>query len=167
MKDELWRNSAVDLAAAIARKQVSSREVVEAHLARTAEVNPKVNAVTATLAEEALAAADAADRAVAAGAELGVLHGVPFSVKENIDLAGSPTTQGIVAMAEMRRRRTPRTSASSRRSAPSPSPAPTSPTLACAGTRTMPCVGPPATPGTPPSRRAAPAAARAPPSPRA
>ena len=102
MKDELWRNSAVDLAAAIARKQVSSREVVEAHLARTAEVNPKVNAVTATLAEEALAAADAADRAVAAGAERGVLHGVPFSVKENIDLAGSPTTQGIVAMAEMR-----------------------------------------------------------------
>jgi amidase len=48
------------------------------------------------LAEEALAAADAAD----AGASRGPLHGVPFTVKENIDVAGTPTTLGVAALAE-------------------------------------------------------------------
>lgn len=100
MSNEPWRLGAADLAAAIRSKKLSSREVVQSHLDRIAAVNPKLNAVTVTLAESALAAADAADHAVAAGGTLGPLHGVPFTVKENIDLAGSATTQGIVAMAE-------------------------------------------------------------------
>ncbi len=96
MSDELWRLGASDLAEAIRTKKVSSREAVEAHLARIDAVNPAVNAVTVVLAESARAAAVAADRAVASGAELGPLHGVPMTVKENIDVAGSATTNGLV-----------------------------------------------------------------------
>lgn len=89
---ELWRHSAIELAQMIARKQTSSREVVEAHLARIAAVNPKVNAVVKVLTEEARKGADEADRKVAAGEPLGPLHGVPFTIKENIDHAGAATT---------------------------------------------------------------------------
>lgn len=98
MADELWKLGAVDLAAAIRSKQASSREVVSAHLDRIAAVNPSLNAITVTLAESALSAADAADAVLASGAQVGPLHGVPFTSKENIDVAGSPTTQGVVAM---------------------------------------------------------------------
>jgi amidase len=97
---ELWRSSAVELAAAIRSRQISCREVVEAHLLRIEAVNPAVNAVVLVLGEEALAAADAADRTVAAGVELPPLHGVPFTIKDAIDLAGTPTTQGLRAMAQ-------------------------------------------------------------------
>jgi amidase len=100
MTDELWRHNAVDLAHLIASKQVSSREVVEAHLARIDEVNPSVNAVVRVLAESALSSADAADAAVARGDALGSLHGVPITVKENIDCVGSPTTNGVHAFAD-------------------------------------------------------------------
>ncbi|TFU05807.1 indole acetimide hydrolase [Polymorphobacter arshaanensis] len=99
MGNELWRNSATELAAMIARRDTSSRAVVEAHLARIAAVNPAVNAVVSTDAAGALAAADAADKAVAAGAALGPFHGVPFSVKANIDQVGVPTTHGVPAFA--------------------------------------------------------------------
>lgn len=97
--NELWKFGAGELARMVAGKQVSSREVVESHLDRIASVNPRLNAVVKVLADEARAGADAADRAVSAGVPLGPLHGVPFTVKENIDLAGTPTTQGIVALA--------------------------------------------------------------------
>ena len=96
---ELWRLSAGELAKRIATKQVSSAEVIEAHLARIEAVNPKVNAVVRVLAAEARAAAGEADRLVAAGGPLGPLHGVPCTVKENIDMAGLPTTWGVPALA--------------------------------------------------------------------
>jgi amidase len=96
---DLWRMSATDLAGAIRSRQASSQEVIEAHLRRIEAVNPAVNAVTVVLAEQALDAAKAADRAVAGGGDLPPLHGVPFTVKENVDLAGTPTTQGIKALA--------------------------------------------------------------------
>lgn len=97
---DLWRLGASDLAHLIRSREVSSTEVVTAHLDRIAAVNPAVNAVTVTLADTALAAAEQADRALASGTPVGPLHGVPMTVKENIDLRGSATTQGIVAMAE-------------------------------------------------------------------
>src|SRR4051794_25718460 len=96
---ELWRRSATELAAAIATGEVSSTEVVQAHLDRIEAVNPTVNAVTRVLADEALLAAKEADRARAAGESIGVFHGVPFTVKENIDVAGTPTTHGVPALA--------------------------------------------------------------------
>jgi amidase len=95
---ELWRLSATELAEAIRSKQASSREVVQAHLRRIEAVNPSINAVTVVLGEQAIEAAKAADRAVAAGGELPPLHGVPFTVKGNIDLAGTPTTHGAKAL---------------------------------------------------------------------
>ena len=98
MPNELWRLGVAELAKAIREKQVSSREVVQAHLTRIDAVNGKLNAVTVVLQEEALRAAEEADRAMAKGAALGPLHGVPMTVKENIDLAHSPTTQGVVAL---------------------------------------------------------------------
>ena len=97
---ELWRKGAVELAAMIRDREVSSREVVQAHLDRVETVNPHLNAIVRLLPDQALAAADAADRAVTDGDKLGPLHGVPFTVKENIDLAGTPTTQGVPVLAE-------------------------------------------------------------------
>jgi amidase len=96
---ELWRMSAAELAQAIRSKQASSRAVVEAHLQRIEAVNPSVNAVTVVLGEQAVEAAKAADRAVAAGGDLPPFHGVPFTVKGNVDLAGTPTTHGAKALA--------------------------------------------------------------------
>lgn len=96
---ELWQLGALELADRIRSKEVSSREVLEAHLARVGECNGALNAIVRLLTDEARTAADAADAAVAAGARLGRLHGVPCTVKENIDLAGTPTTQGVAALA--------------------------------------------------------------------
>jgi aspartyl-tRNA(Asn)/glutamyl-tRNA(Gln) amidotransferase subunit A len=67
---------------------------VQAYLDRVAAVNPKINAVVTLMADSALKAADAADKAVASGAELGPLHGVPFSIKDLLDDAGTPTKRG-------------------------------------------------------------------------
>jgi amidase len=97
---ELWRMSATELADVISTRQASSREVVEAHLRRIEAINPSINAVTMVLADQALEAATAADRAVVRGGDLPPLHGVPFTVKANIDLAGTPTTHGMKALAE-------------------------------------------------------------------
>jgi amidase len=95
---DLWQLDALELGRMIDDRTVSSREVVQAHLDRIGEINPRVNAVVEALADRALAEADAADRALRAGERRGELHGVPFAVKSNIDLAGSATTQGVVAL---------------------------------------------------------------------
>ena len=99
MSAELWRMSATALAALIRDRQVSVHEVVETHLRRIDAVNPTLNAIVIRLDEQALAAADTADRAVAAGDQLPPLHGVPFTIKECFDLAGTPTTDGWKVLA--------------------------------------------------------------------
>lgn len=98
--NELCTQGAAELAAMIRERRVTSVEVVEAYLARIRDVNASVNAVTATLADSALPAAMAVDRAVKAGQPLGPLAGVPFSIKENVDVAGSATSWGTLALAE-------------------------------------------------------------------
>ena len=85
---------ATALAALIRTKQLSSREVVQAHLDRIEAVNPKINAVVTLMAEQALTSADAADKAVTTGVPLGPLHGVPFSIKDSLDTAGVLTQRG-------------------------------------------------------------------------
>jgi amidase len=97
---EPWQLGALELAAAIRNGETTSREVIDSHLARIEAVNGHVNAVVRVLADDARTAADAADRVVASGDPLPPLHGVPFTVKENIDLAGTPTTQGLLALAD-------------------------------------------------------------------
>ncbi len=85
---------ATALAELIRTKRITSKEVVQAHLDRIESVNPKINAIVTLMADAALKSADAADRAVASGAELGPLHGVPFTVKDSIDTAGVLTQRG-------------------------------------------------------------------------
>lgn len=98
--DALWTKNAMELAALIRHGHVTSREVVQAHLDRIDAVNGHLNAIVHRLDETALAHADAADRMLAEGhGAVGPLHGVPFTVKENIDVAGTPTTSGIPALA--------------------------------------------------------------------
>ena len=87
MIDTITRMDASRLAKLIASRELSSVEVVRAHLDRIEEVNPRLNAIV-TLADTALDAAGKADAAVKSGAKLGPLHGVPFTVKDSIDTAG-------------------------------------------------------------------------------
>ncbi len=100
MAGEVWTKSATEIAGLIASGQVSATEVLEAHLARIEEVNPSVNAVVRQLTDEARSAAADADAAVLRGDDLGPLHGVPFSVKDDIDVAGDSTTYGIPLLAD-------------------------------------------------------------------
>lgn len=98
MGDEPWTMSASALAAAIRDRRITSRAVIESHLERIAQVNTAVNAITVVLEEPAMRAAEEADRAVDFGNEIGPLHGVPFTIKENIDVAGSATTMGVLGL---------------------------------------------------------------------
>ncbi len=98
--NELCTQGAAELAAMIRDRQVKSRDVVDACLARIEEVNRTVNAVTVTLADSARAAAATVDKALAAGERLGPLAGVPFTIKENVDVKGSATTWGVKALAD-------------------------------------------------------------------
>lgn len=93
MSDLLYQ-SALALARRIRRRDVSAREVVAAHLQRITEVEERINAVTERLDVEALAAADAADAALARGEAVGPFHGVPVTIKECLSLAGKRTTCG-------------------------------------------------------------------------
>jgi len=86
--------SAAELAAAIRRKEVSSRELVEHYLARIQRFNSQVNAVVTLDPDGVLARADAADAALARGDIAGPLHGVPITIKDTIETAGMRTTAG-------------------------------------------------------------------------
>jgi amidase len=85
---------ASELARRIADRQISSGEVVAAHLDRITEVNGELRAVIALRTEEALAEAKAADTALACGEPTGPLHGVPVTVKDWIEVAGLPCVAG-------------------------------------------------------------------------
>ena len=99
--DDLWRLDAHELAAGVRTKLYSAREVVESVLNRIAEKNPELNAITVEFPDEAMAAAEAADGAVSAGQAIGPLHGVPVTIKENIDVAGQATPNGVPAFANL------------------------------------------------------------------
>lgn len=92
---DLWRLTAAEITAGIARGDFSAREVAEATLARLDAVNPAINAVVQEMPEEALAAADAVDAARAAGQRPGALAGVPVTVKVNVDQKGFANTNGL------------------------------------------------------------------------
>ncbi|MCC6790540.1 MAG: amidase [Thermomicrobiales bacterium] len=86
---------ATELAGRIRRREISAHEVMAAHLDQLARVNPTINAIVSKLDDEAcLALADEADRALAAGAEVGPLHGLPIAFKDLDDAVGFPTTFG-------------------------------------------------------------------------
>jgi len=95
--DELFYQSATKLAEMIRTKQVSSEEVVQAFLDRIAAVEPKIQAVLHLAADQALARAREADAALGRGENGGPLHGVPISLKDELETAGIPCTCGAPA----------------------------------------------------------------------
>ena len=92
---DLWRLSAVELAARIRKREVSAREAAQSALQRLDAVNPAINAVVDHRPETVLAQADEVDAALARGEEAGPLAGVPVTVKVNVDQAGFATTNGV------------------------------------------------------------------------
>lgn len=100
MTDALWAWSAGKLAHGIRTGKISSREATESAFARMDAVNPDINAVVMPMREQALKEADQADQAVREGKPLGVLHGVPVTIKMNVDVAGMPRTNGLKIYAD-------------------------------------------------------------------
>ena len=83
---------AIDIAAAVRKGERSARDVVDEHLARIAERDGELHAFNLVLADEARAAAEAVDAAVARGEDPGPLAGVPVALKDNLCTRGIPTT---------------------------------------------------------------------------
>ncbi|MEW6107097.1 MAG: amidase [Bacillota bacterium] len=99
--DELIYAPATALAKAIRTKAVSSTEVIDAYLRRIEAVNPRLNAIVQLTADTARAEARAADAALARGESTGPLHGVPLTIKDNIETAGVTCTAGTKGRATL------------------------------------------------------------------
>jgi amidase len=99
---ELATATASQLAARLRKKDVSSVELTEAHIARIEALDGPINAVVVRDFERARSDARAADAALAKGEANRPLLGVPMTVKESYDLAGHPTTWGLEAFREHR-----------------------------------------------------------------
>ncbi len=91
---ELHYASAIELAAKIKRRDISAVELLDHFLRRVEKYNPRLNAIIWMDVDGARTRARAADDALARGEDWGPLHGVPMTVKEAYNLAGSPTTWG-------------------------------------------------------------------------
>ncbi|WP_341887084.1 amidase family protein [Variovorax sp. YR752] len=94
---QLWQLEAADLAQRIKAREVSCVDAVRSSLARLDAVNPQLNAVVDRCADEALGAAAQADAALASGEATGPLHGVPVTIKVNVDQRAHATTNGVEA----------------------------------------------------------------------
>ena len=92
---DLWRLSAVELAARIRKREVSAREAAQSALGRLDAVNPAINAVVDHRPDDVLAQAAQVDAMLARGEDPGPLAGVPVTVKINVDQAGYATTNGV------------------------------------------------------------------------
>ena len=92
--DKLHWKSATEIARLIRGKKVTASDVLEHFLTRVDRFNPKLNAIIWQDRERARKRAKAADAALAKGELWGPLHGVPMTIKESYNVAGSPTTWG-------------------------------------------------------------------------
>jgi amidase len=91
---DLHFRTALELAAAIPRREFGCRELLEHHLERIERLNPRINAVVTLDVERAREHADAADRMLARHEVVGPLHGLPMTVKDTFEVAGVRTTAG-------------------------------------------------------------------------
>lgn len=96
-----WQLGAAALAALTRAGEVGAEEAVRSAVERMRAVNPALNAVVEDLGETALARARALDRARAGGAVPGPLHGVPVTIKINVDQKGHATSNGVVALSDV------------------------------------------------------------------
>ena len=96
--DQLHYKSAVELAGLIRRKKVGCLELLDHFLARVEKYNPRLNAIVWMDKDKARKRAKAADAALKKGKRWGPLHGVPLSLKESYQVAGTPTTWGASAL---------------------------------------------------------------------
>ena len=94
----LWQWSATDIAAAARSGDVSCREVAASAVERMRTVNPSLNAVTLDLGDTALAAADALDARRRRGDPPGPLFGVPITIKDNVEVRGQRTPNGVAGL---------------------------------------------------------------------
>ena len=92
--DDLCLRPATELAALVRDRKISARELLDVHLARIERLNPQLTAIVTLDAEGARAAADAADAVLAAGEEVGPLHGLPVAHKDTHATGGMRTTWG-------------------------------------------------------------------------
>src|SRR5579864_2228677 len=88
------RSALCQMATMVRERQISPVELVDAHLRQIAAQNPRLNAFVVVLEEEAREAAKQAEATVAHGKQLGLLHGVPVTIKDSFDVAGLPTLCG-------------------------------------------------------------------------
>jgi amidase len=95
--------TATELARLIRVKELSAREVIEAHLARIEQANPGMNAIVTLLPERAMERARTADEALARGEEVGALHGLPVAHKDVALTRDVRTTFGSPIRAGLRR----------------------------------------------------------------
>jgi amidase len=84
------------MAEMVQSRQISPVELMTAHLRQIQQINPSLNAVVDLLEEQAMTGARQAEQHLADGLPCGPLHGVPFSVKDSIDVAGVKTTAGTL-----------------------------------------------------------------------
>ena len=94
MTDDLCFRPATELAALLRTRQISARELMDAHLDRIERLNPDLNAIVTLDADGARAAADAAADRLAAGEPVGPLHGLPVAHKDTHATGGMRTTWG-------------------------------------------------------------------------
>jgi amidase len=97
----IWQWSAHEVVAAIRAGDLSSVDAVSSVVERMRATNGRVNAVTVDLGDEAVAKARETDRVVASGVSLGALHGVPVTIKENVDQKGQATPNGLVSLKDL------------------------------------------------------------------
>jgi len=95
LRSDIVSLTASEMARKIREKELSSVEVVEAHLSQIYQFNPQVNAIVTLDAEGALKRAREADQALASGQLWGPLHGVPFTIKDQIATKSMRTTSGF------------------------------------------------------------------------
>ncbi len=98
MSGALHFKTATELAALIVNKDIGCLELLEHFLARVEQHNPRLNAIIWQNADGARRRAKDADAALAKGTVWGPLHGVPMTIKESYQWAGSPTTWGVPAL---------------------------------------------------------------------
>jgi len=98
---DIWRMSATELTALTRNGDLSAEDAVQSAITRMQQVNPDLNAVVEDLSDKALTRARELDTARVQGAPAGPLHGVPVTIKINVDQKGHATSNGVVALKDV------------------------------------------------------------------